>query len=62
MDQFCPIEVAGERVALYKAAMEANGFACHPSMAGVARAFHVARDEADKEAATGAPPDGAAAA
>ncbi len=51
VDQFCPIEVAGERVALYKAEMEKNGFDYHPSMAGVARAFYVARDAADKEAA-----------
>ena len=51
VDQFCPTEVAGERVALYKTEMEANGFAYHPSMAGVARAFYVARDAADKEAA-----------
>ena len=31
--------------------MEANGFAYDPSMAGVARAFYVARDAADKDAA-----------
>jgi alkanesulfonate monooxygenase SsuD/methylene tetrahydromethanopterin reductase-like flavin-dependent oxidoreductase (luciferase family) len=51
VDQFCPIEVAGQRVALYRAEMAKNGFTCHPSQAGVARAFHVARDRADKEAA-----------
>src|SRR6185312_12170052 len=51
VDQFCPIETAAERVALYKAEMEKNGFDYLPSMAGVARAFHVARDEADKDAA-----------
>lgn len=51
VDQFCPVEVAGERVGVYKAAMEANGFGYDPSMAGVARAFHVARDAADKDAA-----------
>lgn len=51
VDQFCPIETAAERVALYKADMEKNGFTYHPSMAAVARAFYVARDEADKDAA-----------
>ncbi|MBV9249696.1 MAG: LLM class flavin-dependent oxidoreductase [Acetobacteraceae bacterium] len=51
VDQFCPIEVAGERVAIYKAEMERHGFDYHPSKAGVARAFYVARDTADKEAA-----------
>ncbi|HUB44548.1 MAG TPA: LLM class flavin-dependent oxidoreductase [Acetobacteraceae bacterium] len=51
VDQFCPTDAAAERVALYKAEMQKNGFAYDPSMAGVARAFHVARDAADKEAA-----------
>jgi alkanesulfonate monooxygenase SsuD/methylene tetrahydromethanopterin reductase-like flavin-dependent oxidoreductase (luciferase family) len=51
VDQFCPVETAGERVAFYRAQMQQNGFDYHPSMAGVARAFYVARDAADKEAA-----------
>jgi len=51
VDQFCPIDAAAQRVALYKSEMQQNGFAYDPSMAGVARAFHVARDAADKEAA-----------
>ena len=51
VDQFCPIEVSADRVTLYKTEMEKNGFAYDPSMAAVARAFYVARDEADKEAA-----------
>ena len=51
VDQFCPIKAAAERVALYKGEIQNNGFAYDPSMAGVARAFHVARDAADKEAA-----------
>jgi alkanesulfonate monooxygenase SsuD/methylene tetrahydromethanopterin reductase-like flavin-dependent oxidoreductase (luciferase family) len=51
VDQFCPIDVAADRVDLYKAEMAKNGFAYDPSMAAVARAFYVARDEADKEAA-----------
>ncbi len=51
VDQFCPIEVAAERVASYKSEIEQNGFPYDPSMAAVARAFYVARDEADKDAA-----------
>jgi alkanesulfonate monooxygenase SsuD/methylene tetrahydromethanopterin reductase-like flavin-dependent oxidoreductase (luciferase family) len=51
VDQFCPVETAAERVGLYKAEMAKNGFAYDPSMAAVARAFYVARDEADKDAA-----------
>jgi alkanesulfonate monooxygenase SsuD/methylene tetrahydromethanopterin reductase-like flavin-dependent oxidoreductase (luciferase family) len=51
VDQFCPIEVAAERVALYKSDIEKHGFCYDPSMAAVARAFYVARDEADKDAA-----------
>lgn len=51
VDQFCPIEVAAERVALYRSAMAQNGFVYDPTMAAVARAFYVARDEADKDAA-----------
>jgi len=51
VDQFCPIETAAERVAFYKAEMQRNGFDYSASMAGVARAFYVARDAADKEAA-----------
>jgi alkanesulfonate monooxygenase SsuD/methylene tetrahydromethanopterin reductase-like flavin-dependent oxidoreductase (luciferase family) len=51
IDQFCPLETAGERLALYRTEMQAQGFDYHPSMAGVARAFWVARDAADKEAA-----------
>jgi alkanesulfonate monooxygenase SsuD/methylene tetrahydromethanopterin reductase-like flavin-dependent oxidoreductase (luciferase family) len=51
VDQFCPIEVAAERVALYRSEIERNRFPYDPSMAAVARAFYVARDEADKDAA-----------
>ncbi|HEY1935306.1 MAG TPA: LLM class flavin-dependent oxidoreductase [Acetobacteraceae bacterium] len=51
VDQFCPIETAAERVGLYKGEMEKNSFAYDPSMAAVARAFYVTRDEADKDAA-----------
>jgi alkanesulfonate monooxygenase SsuD/methylene tetrahydromethanopterin reductase-like flavin-dependent oxidoreductase (luciferase family) len=51
IDQFCPLETAGERLALYRAEMRAHGFDYHPSQVGVARAFWVARNAADKEAA-----------
>jgi len=51
VDQFCPIETACERVALYRNEMARNRFACNPSQAAVARAFYVARDAADKDAA-----------
>jgi alkanesulfonate monooxygenase SsuD/methylene tetrahydromethanopterin reductase-like flavin-dependent oxidoreductase (luciferase family) len=51
IDQFCPLETAGERLALYRTEMGARGFDYHPSQVGVARAFWVARNAADKEAA-----------
>jgi alkanesulfonate monooxygenase SsuD/methylene tetrahydromethanopterin reductase-like flavin-dependent oxidoreductase (luciferase family) len=51
IDQFCPLETAGERLGLYRMEMRARGFDYHPSQVGVARAFWVARNAADKEAA-----------
>src|SRR4051812_38223353 len=51
LDQFASLDVTGERFATYRDAMQANGFAFHPSQVGVARAFYVARDSAEKEAA-----------
>ncbi len=51
LDQFASIDETGERFALYREAMQANGFAFHPSQVGVARAFYVSRDSAEKEAA-----------
>src|SRR5690348_17502418 len=44
IDQFCPLETAGERLALYRTEMGARGFDYHPSQVGVARAFWVARN------------------
>jgi alkanesulfonate monooxygenase SsuD/methylene tetrahydromethanopterin reductase-like flavin-dependent oxidoreductase (luciferase family) len=51
LDQFAPIEAVGERVALFKAEVEKRGRAFDPMQVGVARAFYVAKDAADKEAA-----------
>ncbi len=51
LDQFASLDETGKRFATYRDAMQANGFAFHPSQVGVARAFYVARDSAEKEAA-----------
>src|SRR5580693_4902314 len=51
LDQFASLDATGERFATYRDAMQANGFAFHPSQVGVARAFYVSRDSAEKEAA-----------
>jgi len=51
LDQFASIEVIGERVALFKAEVEKRGRAFDPLQVGVARAFYVAKDEADRQAA-----------
>jgi len=51
LDQFASLEETGNRFATYRDAMQANGFGFHPSQAGVARAFYVARNSAEKEAA-----------
>jgi alkanesulfonate monooxygenase SsuD/methylene tetrahydromethanopterin reductase-like flavin-dependent oxidoreductase (luciferase family) len=51
LDQFASIEVIGERVALFKAEVEKRGRKFNPMEVGVARAFYVAKDDADREAA-----------
>jgi alkanesulfonate monooxygenase SsuD/methylene tetrahydromethanopterin reductase-like flavin-dependent oxidoreductase (luciferase family) len=51
LDQFASIEAIGERVARFKAEVEKHGRTFNPMQVGVARAFYVAKDEADKEAA-----------
>jgi alkanesulfonate monooxygenase SsuD/methylene tetrahydromethanopterin reductase-like flavin-dependent oxidoreductase (luciferase family) len=51
LDQFASIEAIGERIALFKAEVERRGRRFDPMEIGVARAFYVAKDEADKEAA-----------
>jgi alkanesulfonate monooxygenase SsuD/methylene tetrahydromethanopterin reductase-like flavin-dependent oxidoreductase (luciferase family) len=51
LDQFASIEVIGERLALYRAEVEAQGLAFDPTRVCVARDMYVARDEAEKQAA-----------
>jgi len=51
LDQFASIDDTIARFHVYRDAMIANGFGFDPSQVGVARAFYVARDNADKEAA-----------
>ena len=51
LDQFASFETVAERIATFKAAVEARGRAFNPMDVGVARAFYVAKDQADKEAA-----------
>src|SRR6201996_2370427 len=49
LDQFASFETVAERIAIYRAALEQNGFTFDPMNVGVARAFYVAKDAADKE-------------
>jgi alkanesulfonate monooxygenase SsuD/methylene tetrahydromethanopterin reductase-like flavin-dependent oxidoreductase (luciferase family) len=51
LDQFASIETIGERIAIFKAEVEKRGRTFDPLEVGVARAFYVAKDKADKEAA-----------
>jgi alkanesulfonate monooxygenase SsuD/methylene tetrahydromethanopterin reductase-like flavin-dependent oxidoreductase (luciferase family) len=51
LDQFASFDTVAERIAIYKAALEQHGFVFDPINVGVARAFYVAKDAADKEAA-----------
>jgi alkanesulfonate monooxygenase SsuD/methylene tetrahydromethanopterin reductase-like flavin-dependent oxidoreductase (luciferase family) len=51
LDQFASFETVAERVALFKAEVEKRGRVFDPMEVGVARAFFVAKDQADKEAA-----------
>jgi alkanesulfonate monooxygenase SsuD/methylene tetrahydromethanopterin reductase-like flavin-dependent oxidoreductase (luciferase family) len=51
LDQFASFDTVAERIAIYKAALEQHGFAFDPINVGVARAYYVAKDAADKEAA-----------
>jgi alkanesulfonate monooxygenase SsuD/methylene tetrahydromethanopterin reductase-like flavin-dependent oxidoreductase (luciferase family) len=51
LDQFASFDAVSERIAIYKAALEENGRAFDPMSVGVARAYYVAKDRADKEAA-----------
>jgi alkanesulfonate monooxygenase SsuD/methylene tetrahydromethanopterin reductase-like flavin-dependent oxidoreductase (luciferase family) len=51
LDQFASFETVAERIGIFKTAVEARGRAYDPMDVGVARAFYVAKDQADKEAA-----------
>ncbi len=51
LDQFASLEETGRRFGIYRDAMRENGFAFDPAQVGVARAFYVARNDAEKEAA-----------
>jgi alkanesulfonate monooxygenase SsuD/methylene tetrahydromethanopterin reductase-like flavin-dependent oxidoreductase (luciferase family) len=48
LDQFASFETIGERIALFRAELEKNGRKFDPRDVAVARAFYVAKDEADK--------------
>ncbi len=51
LDQFASFETVAERIAIFKAEVEKRGRTFDPTEVGVARAFFVAKDEADKQAA-----------
>ena len=51
LDQFAPVQVIGERIALFRKEVEARGRAFDPMSVAVARDAHVAKDRADKLAA-----------
>jgi alkanesulfonate monooxygenase SsuD/methylene tetrahydromethanopterin reductase-like flavin-dependent oxidoreductase (luciferase family) len=51
LDQFASFEAVAERIAIFKAAVEARGRVFDPLEVGVARAYFVAKDQADKDAA-----------
>ncbi len=51
LDQYASPSVLGERIAIYRAAREAQGLRFAPGQVAVARQLYVARDKADKEAA-----------
>jgi len=51
LDQFASYEAVAERIGIFKAEMEKHGRVFDPLDVGVARAFYVAKDAADKDAA-----------
>jgi alkanesulfonate monooxygenase SsuD/methylene tetrahydromethanopterin reductase-like flavin-dependent oxidoreductase (luciferase family) len=51
LDQFAQPAVIGERIALYRSAVEACGRVFDPMSVAVARDVYIARDEADRRAA-----------
>src|SRR6202161_2424865 len=51
LDQCASFDAVAERIAIFKAAVEARGRVFDPMDVGVARAYFVAKDQADKDAA-----------
>jgi alkanesulfonate monooxygenase SsuD/methylene tetrahydromethanopterin reductase-like flavin-dependent oxidoreductase (luciferase family) len=51
LDQFASFEAVAERIAIFKSAVEARGSVFDPMDVGVARAYFVAKNEDEKEAA-----------
>jgi alkanesulfonate monooxygenase SsuD/methylene tetrahydromethanopterin reductase-like flavin-dependent oxidoreductase (luciferase family) len=51
LDQFASFETVAERIAIFKAEVEKRGRVFDPMEVGVARAYYVAKDETDKQAA-----------
>jgi alkanesulfonate monooxygenase SsuD/methylene tetrahydromethanopterin reductase-like flavin-dependent oxidoreductase (luciferase family) len=51
LDQFASFETVAERMAIFKAELEKRGRVFDPMNVGVARAYYVAKDAADKRAA-----------
>jgi alkanesulfonate monooxygenase SsuD/methylene tetrahydromethanopterin reductase-like flavin-dependent oxidoreductase (luciferase family) len=51
LDQFASFETVAERIALFRSELEKNGRKFDPRDVAVARAFYVAKSEADKEEA-----------
>jgi alkanesulfonate monooxygenase SsuD/methylene tetrahydromethanopterin reductase-like flavin-dependent oxidoreductase (luciferase family) len=51
LDQFASFETVGERIAIYRDELQKHGRAFDPLNVGVTRAFFVAKDAAEKEAA-----------
>jgi alkanesulfonate monooxygenase SsuD/methylene tetrahydromethanopterin reductase-like flavin-dependent oxidoreductase (luciferase family) len=51
LDQFASFDAVAERISIFKAEVEKRGRVYDPMDVGVARAFYVAKDEAEKQAA-----------
>jgi alkanesulfonate monooxygenase SsuD/methylene tetrahydromethanopterin reductase-like flavin-dependent oxidoreductase (luciferase family) len=51
LDQFASFETVAERISIYKDALQRNGREFDPLNVGVTRAYFVAKDDAEKEAA-----------
>jgi alkanesulfonate monooxygenase SsuD/methylene tetrahydromethanopterin reductase-like flavin-dependent oxidoreductase (luciferase family) len=51
LDQFASFETVAERISIFRFEVEKRGRVFEPMDVGVARAFYVAKDEADKEGA-----------